>query len=46
MATTDYPVNHALAVKLFGRGIMQEAIRETWIHRFLGTNKNSIVYLR
>ena len=46
MATTDYPVNHALAVKLFGRGIMQESIRETWIHRFLGTNKNSIVYLK
>lgn len=46
MAATDYPVNHPLAVKLFSRGILQEAIRETWIHRFIGTKKSSLVYLK
>lgn len=46
MASTDYPLNHPLAVKVWSIGIMREALKETYAARFMGTNKNSLIYVK
>ena len=44
MATTAYGVNHPLAVKIWAKGIEREALKETFIGKFIGTSKNSLIY--
>lgn len=46
MATTAYGVNHPLAVKLWAKKLYQEALKETYAARFMGTSKNSLIYER
>lgn len=44
MATTAYGVNHPLAVKLWSKKLLREALKETYISRFIGSSKNSLIY--
>lgn len=46
MATTAYPVNHPLAVKLWSKMLFKEALKETFASRFMGTNKGSLIYVK
>ena len=46
MATTAYPVNHPLAVKLWSKRLLREALKETFVSRFMGTSKDSLVYVK
>lgn len=46
MATTAYGVNHPLAVKLWSKKLMREALKETYASRFMGTSKDSLVYVK
>lgn len=46
MATTAYGVNHPLAVKLWSKRLMREALKETYISRFMGSSKDSLVYVK
>jgi N4-gp56 family major capsid protein len=43
MATTDYPVNSPLAVKLWSKKIAREALRETMASKFMGTSSNNLI---
>lgn len=43
MATTEYPVNHPLAVKLWSKKIAREALKETMAMKFSGTSSNNMV---
>ena len=43
MATTDYPVNHPLAVKLWSKKIAREALKETMASKFMGTSSNNLI---
>lgn len=43
MATTSYGVNDTLAVKHWSRSLMQEALKETYFGRFIGTSKDSLI---
>lgn len=46
MATTNYPVNHPLSNKVWSKRLFREALKETYISRFMGSSKNSLVYVR
>ena len=46
MATTAYGVNHPLAVKLWAKRLMREALKETYASRFFGTTKDSLIYVK
>lgn len=47
MAQTNYGPNHPLAVRLWAKRLFVEALRETFIDRFIGTSdKNSIIMMR
>ena len=46
MATTDYPLNHPLAVKVWATGLLRESLKETFAARFMGTGKNSLIYVK
>ncbi len=46
MATTDYPVNDPLAVKLWAKRLMREALKETYVSRFMGKTTNDLVYVK
>lgn len=43
MATTDYPVNHPLAVKLWSRKLAIEALKATSWAQFAGESENSLI---
>jgi N4-gp56 family major capsid protein len=43
MANTQYGVNHPLAVKLWSRKLFQEALKQTWMSKFIGTDSNSVI---
>ena len=43
MAATSYGVNHPLAVKAWSKKLFQEAIKQTWFGRFIGTSSNSLI---
>ncbi len=43
MAQTSYGTNNALAVKLWSRKLFEEALKECWIGRFIGTDSNSVI---
>jgi N4-gp56 family major capsid protein len=42
MATTDYPVNHPLAIKHWSRDLMKEALKKTYALQFISTGKDSL----
>lgn len=46
MAVTAYGVNHPLAVKLWARRLFREALKATYISKFIGEDSNSLVQLR
>lgn len=46
MAKTAYGVNDPLAVKHWSRMLLQEALRETYIGRFIGKGKDSLIGLK
>lgn len=46
MAGTSYGVNHPLAVKLWSKRLFHEALKDTYVYRFLGTSDNSLVQVR
>ena len=46
MALTEYAVNHPLAQKLWGRGLMVEALAATMAGKFLGSGSDSVIQLR
>lgn len=45
MATTNFGVNHALARKLWSEKLFRDALKETYISRFIGQGKASLVQL-
>lgn len=45
MAATSYGVNHPLAVKLWRKKLFQEALKETWASKFMGTSSNSLIQI-
>jgi hypothetical protein len=46
MATTNYGVNNALAVKLWSRKLFQEALKTTWLSKFMGKDANSAIQIQ
>lgn len=46
MATTSYGVNHPLAVKHWARRLFREALKATYIQRFIGSGSNSLVQMK
>lgn len=43
MASTDFPVGHPLAVKLWSKKIAREALRETMAYKFMGESSNNLI---
>ena len=43
MATTDFPLNSPLAVKLWSRKLFREALKETWFGKFMGEGSDNLV---
>lgn len=43
MATTDYGVNHPSAVKLWSEKLFREALKETWMNKFMGSGSDSMI---
>ena len=43
MADTEFGVNHSLANKLFSKKLAHEAIRETFIGKFIGEGKDALI---
>lgn len=43
---TNYGVNHPLAVKVWSRKLLHEALKATWFSKFIGTDSNSVVTLK
>jgi N4-gp56 family major capsid protein len=46
MANTDYPVGHPLAVKLWSKKLMHEALKQTWASKFMGTGSDSLMQIK
>ena len=46
MATTAYGVNHPLAVKLWSKKLIREALKETFVQRFMGSSPDSLVQIK
>ncbi len=46
MASTEYGVNHPLAVKLWSRRLFHEVIKETWVGKFMGEDSNSMIQIQ
>src|SRR5574343_2051789 len=45
MATTQFGVNHPLAVKLFSKKLMYETLKATWFSKFIGKDSNSPIQI-
>jgi N4-gp56 family major capsid protein len=43
MATTEYGLNHPLAVKLWSKDLYEEALKETYFGKFMGTGTDSMI---
>jgi N4-gp56 family major capsid protein len=43
MSMTDYPVNHPLAVKLWSRKLFTEALKQTWMKKFMGPESTALI---
>ena len=46
MATTSYPVNHPLAVKLWSKTLFHEALKETQMYKFMGKGSDSLIQIK
>jgi N4-gp56 family major capsid protein len=46
MATTNYGVNHPLAVKLWSEKLFREALKETWLSKFMGKDDRSAIQIK
>jgi N4-gp56 family major capsid protein len=46
MATTSYGVNDALAVKLWGKKLFQDALKKTYASKFTGKGSNSLCQIK
>ena len=46
MATTSFPVNDAMAVKLWSRVLDWEALKYTAISPLIGDDENSIIHMQ
>lgn len=46
MATTAYPVNHPLAVKLWSKKLFHDVIGESFFSRFMGEGSESMIQLK
>ncbi len=46
MANTAYGVNHPLSVKLWSKKLMRETLKETYVSRFMGRTKDSLIYVK
>lgn len=46
MATTQYAVNHPLTVKVWSKKLFRAALAETYINRFMGKSKSSLIYVK
>lgn len=46
MATTNYGVNHPVAVKLWSRKLMREALKQTFMQKFIGTGSDAIIQIK
>ena len=46
MSTTQYGVGHPLAVKLWSKKLFQEALKETWLAKFMGNDASSIIQIK
>ena len=46
MADTSYGVNHPLAVKQWARKLYHEALKETYVGRFMGSDSSSLIQIR
>lgn len=45
MAVSEWGVNSPVAVKLWSRKLFQEALKQTWMYRFIGNDDNSMIQL-
>lgn len=45
MAVTEYGVNSPEAVKLWSRKMFQEALKQTWLYRFMGDSDNHMIQI-
>jgi N4-gp56 family major capsid protein len=43
MSKTEFGVNHSLAVKLWSKLLAKEAIRKTWVGKFIGSDDNAVI---
>lgn len=46
MATTAYPVNHPLAVKLWSKKVFHDAIGESFVGKFTGKGSDSMIQVK
>lgn len=46
MAVTTYGTNHALAVKLWSKVLSAEALKATWIYRFIGDGSEAMIQIK
>lgn len=46
MATTAYGTNNALAVKLWSKKLFHEALKQTFMSRYMGDDSNSLIQLQ
>jgi N4-gp56 family major capsid protein len=46
MATTSFPTNHPLAVKLWARKLFVDALKATWFDKFMGDSPNSLIQVK
>lgn len=44
MANTEFGVNHPLAVKLWSKKLIAEALKKTYVKDFMGTGSNSLIH--
>jgi len=43
MADTAYGVNHPIAIKYWHRKLFREALKQTWLSKFIGSDSNSMI---
>lgn len=46
MARTEYPTNHPNARKVWSADVMKEALKKTYLMRFMGTDDNSMIQVK
>lgn len=43
---TNYALNHPLAVKIWSRQLLTEALKQTWFSKFIGNDSGSVVQMK